>query len=213
MKHIGARSCMKYVALAAVLLASSGAQALAGQRHLVFNGFGEPQVKDDLFFGADKFSHGAKSSTEVNLDKKMLSMAAKFAGSDSDDRDGKDKDDKDAAKLVNKLEFVIVRSYEYEKPGQYSMADVEEFQRRLESGGWSHIVKTRSATDSTDVCVKTDDNGAFSELVVISAEPTELTFVHLKGHMSMDELTRAGAKYGVPQTGNSDDDNHGKKAK
>lgn len=208
MKTTGKRSCMGYLALAGVLLASGGAQATAGQRHIVLSAFGEPQVKDDLFAGADKFSHGAKSSTEVNLDSKMLAMAAKFAGSDSDDRS-----DKADANLVKKLEFVIVRSYEYEKPGQYSMADVEEFQRRLESGGWSHIVKTRGAAESTDVCVKTDDSGAFSELVVISAEPTELTFVHLKGHMSMDELTKAGAKYGVPQTGSSDDEGHGKKAK
>ena len=206
----GAGKCMttvgKYMTggvLGVMLLVAPGTQAMGGQK--VSLGFFSPQVKDDLFAGADKFSHGAKSSTEVNLDRKMLAMAAKFAGSDSDD-----KDDKDDAKLVNKLEFVIVRSYEYDKPGQYSMADVEEFQRRLESGGWSHIVKTRSSTDSADVCVKTDDNGAFSELVVISAEPTELTFVHLKGHMSMDELTKAGAKYGVPQTGDKDS---GKKPK
>jgi hypothetical protein len=203
---IGAKKCLAGTALAAMLLAATGAQAMGGQRVSV--GFFSPQVKDELFAGADKFSHGAKSTTEVNLDRKMLGMAAKFAGSDSDD-----KEDKDDAKLVNKLEFVIVRSYEYEKAGQYNMADVEEFQRRLESGGWSHIVKTRSATDSTDVCVKTDDNGAFSELVVIAAEPMELTFVHLKGHMTMDELTKAGAKYGVPQTGTGDDENRRKKAK
>jgi hypothetical protein len=203
---IGAKKCLAGTALAAMLLAATGAQAMGGQRVSV--GFFSPQVKDELFAGADKFSHGAKSTTEVNLDRKMLGMAAKFAGSDSDD-----KEDKDNAQLVNKLEFVIVRSYEYEKAGQYNMSDVEEFQRRLESGGWSHIVKTRSATDSTDVCVKTDDNGAFSELVVISAEPMELTFVHLKGHMTMDELTKAGAKYGVPQTGTGDDENRRKKAK
>ncbi len=198
----------KYVVFAAVLatgMLATGMRTMNGQR--VSIGFFSPQVKDDLFAGADKFSHGAKSSTEVNLDRKMLAMAAKFAGSDSED-----KEDKDDAKLVNKLEFVIVRSYEYEKPGQYNMADVEEFQRRLESGGWSHIVKTRGATDSTDICVKADDNGAFSELVVIAAEPTELTFVHLKGHMSMEELTKAGAKYGVPQSGNNEE-NRGKKAK
>ena len=196
----------KYIvgAVLAVLPMVPGTQIMGQQKVSV--SFFSPQVKDDLFAGADKFSHGAKSSTEVNLDRKMLGMAAKFVGSDSDD-----KDEKDDAKLAGKLDFVIVRSYEYEKPGQYNMADVEEFQKRLETGGWSHIVKTRSATDNTDVCVKTDDNGAFSELVVISAEPTELTFVHLKGHMSINELTRAGSKYGVPQPG--DEDNRRKKAK
>jgi hypothetical protein len=172
-------------AMAASLLITTGARAM-----------GDPQVKDDLFDGADKFSHGAKSSTEVNLDKRMLGMAAKFSGSgDGAQRDGD---------LVKKLDFVIVRSYEYEKAGQYNMSDVEEFQKRLDAGGWSHIVKERSATENTDVCVKVDGDGQFSELVVIAAEPLELTFVHLKGHMSMDELTKAGAKYGVPQ-GTSDD--------
>jgi hypothetical protein len=36
-------------------------------------------------------------------------------------------------------------------------------------------------------------------LVVIDAEPKELTFVHLKGHLSMKDLMKAGASYGVPQ--------------
>jgi hypothetical protein len=62
------------------------------------------------------------------------------------------------------------------------------------------MVKERSATEQNDVWVRTEDNGTFSELVVISAEPNELNFVHLKGHMTMQELTQAGAQYGVPQT-------------
>ena len=153
----------------------------------------EPQVADDLFAGADKFAKGARSSTEVNLDSKMLGMASKFGGNDKD------------SDLVKKLEFVIVRSYEYDKPGQYNMADVEEFQKRLETGGWSHVVKVREAKESTDVCVKLDADGQFSELVVIAAEPQELTFVHLKGHMSLDQLMKAGAKYGVPESAEKKD--------
>jgi len=157
---------------------------------------GVPQQKDELFAGADKFAQGAKSSTEVNLDKNMLGMVGKF-GDDGDDKSGSD--------LARKMEFVIVRSYEYAKVGQYNMADVEEFRKRLEDGGWSHVVKERSATESTDVCVKTDKDGGFTELVVISAEPMELTFVHLKGHMTMQELTKMGAHYGVPQTDTDSD--------
>lgn len=162
------------------------------------------QQKDELFAGADKFAQGAKSSTEVNLDKNMLGMVGKF-GDEGEDKSGSD--------MARKMDFVIVRSYEYAKAGQYNMADVEEFRRRLDDGGWSHLVKERSATESTDVCVKTDKDGGFSELVVISAEPMELTFVHLKGHMSMKELTKMGAHYGVPQsdsTGDSDSKKRGK---
>lgn len=178
-----------------LLLAGLALQALAA-----------PQVQDDLFAGAEKFAKGARSSTEVNLDRKMLGMASRFMADNDDDDDkdkdkdkGKDKDGKHEADLAKKLDFVIVRTYEYAKPGQYNRADVDEIQHRLDNGGWSHIVKERSAEENTDVCIKTDNNGEFSELVVISAEPTALTFVHLKGHMSIRDLTRIGGKYGVPQ--------------
>src|ERR1700749_1049580 len=90
------------------------------------------QQKDDLFAGADKFSQGAKSSTEVNLDKNMLGLMGKF-GDEGEDRSGSD--------LAKKMDFVIVRSYEYGAQGQYNMADVERFRKRLEDGGWSHVVK------------------------------------------------------------------------
>lgn len=147
-----------------------------------------PQQKDYLFAGAEKFAKNAKSSTEVNLDKNMLGMAGRFS----------DDGDREAGELTKKLDFVIVRDYEYDKPGEYNMADVEEFSRRLDTGGWSHVVKERSANESTDVCVKTDGEG-ISELVVISASPKDLTFVHLKGHMSMSDLEKAGGRYGAPQ--------------
>jgi hypothetical protein len=170
---------VRTAAVVAMLLAATGSmQAMGGL-----------QQKDELFAGTDKFAAGAKSTTEVNLDKNMLGMVGKFAD---------DGPDKNGTELARKMDFVIVHEYEYESAGQYKMSDVEEFRKRLEDGGWSHLVKERSATESTDVCVKVDKDGQFSELVVITAEPKELTFVHLKGHMSMDELTKMGAHYGVP---------------
>jgi hypothetical protein len=149
------------------------------------------QQKDELFAGADKFSQGAKSSTEVNLDKNMLGLMGKF---------GDEGDDKSGSQLARRMDFVIVRSYEYAVEGQYNMADVEQFRKRLEDGGWSHVVKERSDKESTDVCVKLGPNGEFSELVVISAEPKELTFVHLKGHMSAEDLMKMSTHYGVQGT-------------
>ncbi len=149
----------------------------------------KPLQSDPMLAGADKFEQGAKEVTEVNLDKSMLAMAAKFVGHD----------DADAKRLMGKMDFVYVRSYEYAKPGQYRMEDVVQFRGRLDESKWSHVVKNRSATESTDVWIRTDNDGQFSELMVIAAEPTELTFVHLKGRMTVDELTRAGASYGVPQ--------------
>lgn len=149
---------------------------------------GKPAATDPLLEGTDRFQQGATDVTEVNLDKAMMAMAAKFM----------DKSDGEAQKLMKNMDFVHVKTFEYQKEVHYQMADLEQFRGRLDAS-WSHIVKERSATEATDVWMKADGDGQFSELMVIAAEPKELTFVHLKGHMTMDELTRAGASYGVPQ--------------
>lgn len=176
MKQRNAGMGMRMMVTTVIFLVAASLQAL-----------GAPQQKDELFAGTEKFAQGAKSTTEVNLDKNMLAMAGKSG----------DKGNKPGTDLMKKMDFVIVREYQYEKPGQYNLAEIEKFRKRLDNSGWSHMVKERSATESTDVCIKTDNGGEFSELVVIEAEPTELTFVHLKGHMSLDELIKAGGKYGV----------------
>lgn len=149
----------------------------------------KPLQVDPLLDGAQRFEQGAKNVTEVNLDKNMLAMAARFM----------EKGDGEGKELMKKMDFVYVRSYEYAKPGAYRMEDVAQFRGRLDESKWSHVVKERSEKDATDVWMKADNDGQLSELLVIAAEPMGLTFVHLKGRMSMDELTKAGASYGVPQ--------------
>jgi hypothetical protein len=174
------RRGIKAAMMAGVLLLTMGAQAM------------EPQVQDDLFAGTDKFAKGAKSSTEVNLDKNMLAMAGKFMDGDGDG-------DKQGQEVASKMDFIVVREYEYAKAGDYNMADLAEFQKRLDAGGWSYVVKERNEHNSTSVCVKIDTEAKTTELIVIEAEPRALTFVHLKGHMTMRELMKIGGKYGVPQ--------------
>lgn len=131
---------------------------------------------DDLFAGADKFSKGASSSSEVNLDKSMLGG---LGG-------------------AGKMDYVYVRSYEYPNPGMYSMADVEEMRSKLDASGCKHMVRTREKDELTDICVKTDDEGKWREMVVISAEPKELSLIHLKGQLSLHDLDRLGSLGGQP---------------
>jgi hypothetical protein len=127
---------------------------------------------DDLFAGVEKFSKGSSNSSEVNLDKNMLG----FAGGD----------------MARKMDFVYVRTYEYPAAGAYKMSDVEDFQKRLDASGCKHMVKERSAEESSDICVRVDNEGHWREMVVISAEPKELSFVHLKGQISMQDLSKLG---------------------
>ena len=146
---------------------------------------------DNLFAGTERFEAGTKNVTEVNLDKKMLGMAA---------RSGKGADNS-LGDMAGKMDFVYVREYEYPKPGLYQMSDLEMFRQRLSNSSWSHMVKERGEKENTDVWVKTDSEGVTTEMVVIDAEPTDLTFVHLKGQMSMKDLAKAGGNFGAAQAG------------
>lgn len=151
----------------------------------------QASLQDDrLFAGWEKFAKGASDTTEVNLDKNMLSMAGKSLGISTDQTE---------AALAKRLDFIYIRDYKYAKPGQYNMAEVRKYIDRLDGGGWEHMIRERSATESTDICFRGGDDGEASELVIIAAEPTDLTFVHMKGQVSIDELSKLGEKYGAPK--------------
>jgi hypothetical protein len=156
---------------------------------LLFPALAHAEQPDDVLAGVDKFSQGAKDSSEVTLDKNMLGLASGMFGNGGN---------ADAKGLTKNMDLVIVRSYTYATPGQYKMEDVEQIRKRLDTGGWSHLVKEHNEKGSTDICVKTDVEGGISEMVIIDAEPKELSFIHLKGHMSAKDLSKMSGSFGGP---------------
>ncbi|WP_158821443.1 DUF4252 domain-containing protein [Granulicella sp. S156] len=130
-----------------------------------------PQVKDGLLEGTEKFAQGAKEVTEVNMDKNMLGMVPK---GDSG--------------MASRMDFIVVHSYTYDKPGMYRMEDVDVFRKRLTDGSWNCFVHTRDKDGSTDICTRSGDHGDSNEMVIMTAEPLELTFIHLRGKVSMSDL-------------------------
>ncbi len=151
--------------------------------------------QDDVLAGVDKFAQGAKESNEVTLDKNMMGMASTMMLMQPGKHAGMDLA---LMSMMQKMDSVLVRNYEYAAPGQYKMEDVEHVRRKLDAGGWSHLVKSRSATETSDICIKSDAEGGISDLVIIDAEPKELNFIHLRGHMSPHELSRLSGSFGGP---------------
>jgi hypothetical protein len=145
------------------------------------------QVKDDLCAGTEQFAKNASDVTEVNLDPKMLGMLGKNTSND----------------LAHKMEFVVVHSYEYDKPGMYKMEDVEAYRKKLMDGSWNCFIHTRDKDGSTDICQRTSADNETHEMVIMTAEPKELTFVHLKGRMTVDDLRKYGGNMGMGAGPNS----------
>ena len=151
-------------------------------KDVLFMAAGAFQVKDDLFAGTEQFAKGASDVTEINLDPKMMGMLGKNTGND----------------LAHKMEFIVVHSYSYDKPGMYKMEDVEAYRKKLTDGSWNCFIHSRDKDGSTDICQRTAADNETHEMVIMTAEPKELTFVHLKGKMTIDDLRKfSGGMGGV----------------
>jgi len=139
---------------------------------------GAPQVKDELFAGTEKFSKDAKDVTELNLDPSMLAMVGGTS-----------------AEAAKKMDFIVIHSYGYANAGSYNMDDVDAYRKKLADGSWNcflHVADSKSG-EKTDICVKQGADNQTNELVIVSAEPKELTFIHMKGRMSLNEMQRMSA--------------------
>jgi hypothetical protein len=137
----------------------------------------------------------ASDVTEVTLGKNMLAFAAKFM-------DGKDKDESSAQQLIQGLDGIYVRSYEFEKEGQYSMDDVEQLRKYFETSEWSPMVRERERKSggTTDVMVKLV-NGEPHGMFILTAEPKELTIVLILGPIRMDQLGELKGLSGLSSLG------------
>ncbi len=146
----------------------------------------------------------ASNVTEVTLGKNMLSFAAKFMN-------GKDGDEASTRRLIEGLDGIYVREYEFDKEGEYSMADIEKLRQYFETSEWSPIVREheRKTGETTDVMVKLVNNETHG-MFILSVEPKELTIVLILGPVKMDDLGKLKGIGGLGALGDLNQDSHGK---
>ncbi len=146
----------------------------------------------------------ASAVTEVTLNKDMLGFASKFM----------DKNDKDQAavkQLIEGLDSIYVRDYEFDKEGQYSMDEIEKLRQAFETPEWSPMVheRERNGVESTDVLMKLV-NGEPHGIFVLAAGPNELTIVLILGPIRLDQLSELKGLSGLSELGNIGKDKDGK---
>ena len=124
----------------------------------------------------------------VTLDGRTLRLAAKFLSGDSDQRAARD--------IVQKLDGIYVRSYEFERDGEYDSKIIERIRRQL-GPEWSKIVDVRSRTNENAEVYTWARGDAIAGLVIITAEPRELTIVNIVGPIDLDRLSDLDGNFGV----------------
>jgi len=149
----------------------------------------------------------ASNVTEVTLGKNMLEFAAKFMN-------GKDQDEAATRKLIEGLDGIYVREYEFDKEGEFSMAEIEKLRQYFETSEWSPIVRERERKtgETTDVMVKLV-NGETHGMFVLSVEPKELTIVLILGPIRMEDLGKLKGIGGLGTLGDVEKEARGKESK
>ncbi len=149
----------------------------------------------------------ASNVTEVTLGKNMLAFASKFLN-------GKDKDETATRQLIQGLDGIYVREYEFDKEGQFSMDEIEKLRQYFETSEWSPIVREheRKTGETTDVMVKLV-NGETHGMFILEVEPKELTIVLILGPIRMEDLGKLQGLGGLGALGDVQQDTHGKDKK
>ncbi len=144
--------------------------------------------------GIEKLAAKAAESVDVTLDSSMLQLAAKFLSD-------RKPDEAQAKKLISGLKSIYVRSFEFDKPGEYSETDVEAVRSQFRAPGWSRIVGVRSRKEgeNAEVFLKNEGGSKIGGLAIIAADPKELTIVNIVGQIDPEQLNQLSGQFGIPK--------------
>jgi uncharacterized protein DUF4252 len=132
----------------------------------------------------------ASEVVDVTLDANMLRLGAKFLSDEPDERAARD--------MIRKLTGIYVKSYEFDREGEYDRSILDRVRAQL-GPNWQKIVNVRSKTRENVEIYTQSVNDTITGLVIISAEPKELTIVNLVGPIDLDRLAGLEGQFGIPK--------------
>ena len=142
----------------------------------------------------DHLAAKASQSVDVNVDERLMKMAAKvFSDQDPDERKIK--------KLVEGLKGIYVRSFEFDTSGQYTAADLESIRTQLSGPGWTRMVNVTSKKEGNLEVYLRFQGDMVNGLAVMHSDEKELTVVNIVGPVDLDKLAQLEGQFGVPELG------------
>jgi Domain of unknown function (DUF4252) len=141
----------------------------------------------------DALANRASETVDLKLDEHLMQTTAKFFSS-------KDKDDAEIKDLLKGVKGIYVKSFSFEKEGQYSPTEIDSVLSQLRTSGWSKILGVTSKKEGENVEVYLNLAGdQINGLAVISLEPKELTVVNIVGPVDLEKLGKMEGQFGVPE--------------
>jgi hypothetical protein len=142
----------------------------------------------------DYLAAKASETVDVNIDEHLIQMTAKFFSAT-------DPDEKRIKELVSGLKGIYVKVFEFEHEGEYSAADMESIRAQLRGAAWSKILNVNSKKDGAIEVYLMTTGDQVSGLVVLAANPKQLTVVNIIGPVDLNKLSELEGQFGVPDLG------------
>jgi hypothetical protein len=136
----------------------------------------------------------ASETVDVNIDERLMQLTAKFLS-------GKEPDEIKVKELINGLKGIYVKSFEFERDGDYSQADIESIRSQLRNPAWSRILNVSSKRDGSVEVYLMTNAAQVGGLVVLAADLKELTIVNIVGPVDLEKLRQLEGQFGVPELG------------
>ncbi len=168
------------IVLPAVLLLSAAA-ASAQDAHLRFEKLNNLESK-------------ALDVVEVNIDGKLLDLAKRTMAKVND------QDAQKVGQAISGLKGIYVRVYNFEKDGEYNIADIDEIRQQLQAPGWERLANVRSKRNNQKVDVFTMFTGdTMSGVAVVISESKSVALVNVIGPIDIDLLAELSGKLNIPK--------------
>jgi hypothetical protein len=139
----------------------------------------------------DRFSSRASESANISLDQNAIGFAAKFLSS-------KDAKEQATKNLLSSILGIHVRTFEFDKPGEFSQADLEPVRRQLQSPGWSKVIDVKEGKGTSAEVYFFLENGQNRGVAIVAAEEQELAVINIVGPIDPAALAALSGQFGIP---------------
>ncbi len=132
----------------------------------------------------DRLAEKSNDTVDVTVDAAMLKQTAGFLA-------GKGSDPAKVQQLLEGIRGIYVKSFHFDAPDAYAESDIEAIRKQMTGPGWSRVVGIRGKGELTEIYFwkEREVNGG---LVVIAAQPNELTVVNIVGRVDLAALGALG---------------------
>ena len=148
------------------------------------------QSFEEIPQGFEALRQGAISKTEFSLDHSMLVLASKL-----------DSNNEDLVRVIAGVSGISVHRFRFPDSWTYHPEALRSVEDEYHTTGWMQLVNKHAKDGlpgATDLWIHWQKE-AISNVAILLARPSEITFIEVSGSISPLDLSHLGGHFGIPK--------------